>query len=53
MKVREFDVLAWVWGQRKVSQVLGTFGLLDSTMLQPIFAWYSFETYEPCIYLIL
>ena len=27
---------AWLWGQRKMSQVLGTFGLLDFTMLWPI-----------------
>jgi len=30
---------AWVWGQRKMSQVLGTFGLLDFTMLRPVLAW--------------
>jgi hypothetical protein len=27
---------AWVLGQRKMSQVLGAFGLLDFTMLQPV-----------------
>jgi len=27
---------AWVCGQRKMSQVLGVFGPLDFTMLQPI-----------------
>jgi hypothetical protein len=32
MKVRGSDILAWVWGQRKKSQVLGTFGLLDFTI---------------------
>jgi len=29
---------AWVQGQRKMSQVLGTFGLLDFAMLWPILA---------------
>jgi hypothetical protein len=33
---------AWVWGQRKMSQVLGAFGLLDFTMLQPVFTWHVF-----------
>jgi hypothetical protein len=33
---------AWVWGQRKMSQVLGMFGLLDFTMLQPVFTWHVF-----------
>ena len=33
---------AWVQGQRKISQVLGTFGLLDCTMLQPVLAWRAF-----------
>jgi hypothetical protein len=28
--------------QRKISQVLGTFGLLDFTMLRPILAWRAF-----------
>jgi hypothetical protein len=42
MKVSDSDVLAWVWGQRKMSQVLGAFGLLDFTMLRPILAWYTF-----------
>jgi len=32
----------WVQGQRKMSQVLGTFGLLDFTMLRPILAWRVF-----------
>jgi hypothetical protein len=31
MKVRDSDVLAWVRGQRKMSQVLGALGLLDFT----------------------
>jgi plasmid stability protein len=26
-------------GQRKMSQVLGAFGLLDFTMLQPVLTW--------------
>jgi hypothetical protein len=33
MKVRDSDVLAWVQGQRKISQVLGALGLLDFIML--------------------
>jgi len=32
----------WVWGQTKTSQVLGVFGLLDFTILQPILAWRAF-----------
>jgi len=32
----------WVWGQRKLSQVLGAFGLLDFTMLRPFLAWCVF-----------
>jgi hypothetical protein len=39
MKVRDSDVSAWVRGQRKMSQVLGAFGLLDFTMLQSLLAW--------------
>jgi hypothetical protein len=42
MKVRDSDVLAWMWGQKKMSQVLDMFGLLDFTMLQPILAWRAF-----------
>jgi hypothetical protein len=42
MKVSDSDVLAWVQGQRKMNQVLGTFGLLDFTMLQPVLAWRTF-----------
>jgi len=33
---------AWVQGQRKMSQLLGAFGLLDYTMLQPVLAWCMF-----------
>jgi hypothetical protein len=33
---------AWVRGQRKVSQVLGAFGLLDFTILRPVLAWRAF-----------
>jgi len=33
---------AWVQGQRKMSQALGAFGLLDFTMLQPNLAWHMF-----------
>jgi len=32
----------WVRGQREMSQVLGAFGLLDFTMLQPLRAWRAF-----------
>jgi hypothetical protein len=42
MKVRDSDVLAWVWGQTKISQVMDAFGLLDFTMLQPILSWRTF-----------
>jgi hypothetical protein len=44
MKVRDSDI-AWVWGQRKMRQVLGMFELLFSLDL-------GFETYEPSISLI-
>jgi len=33
---------AWVHGKRKMSQVLGAFGLLDFTMLWLILAWCAF-----------
>jgi hypothetical protein len=42
MKIRDSNVLVWVRGQRKMSQVLGVFGLLDFTMLQPVLAWCTF-----------
>jgi hypothetical protein len=35
-----------------MSQVLGVFELLDFTILQPVLAWRTFETYEPFISLI-
>ena len=35
-------VEAWVRGQRKMSQLLGAFGLLDFTMLRPVLAWREF-----------
>jgi hypothetical protein len=38
MKVRDSDVLAWVWGQRKMSQVLGAFGLLDLDHVMCLFS---------------
>jgi hypothetical protein len=34
---------AWVRGQRKMSQVLGVFGLLDFTMLRPVLARRAFR----------
>ena len=33
----------WVRGQRKMSQVLGAFGLLYFTMLRPVLAWRAFQ----------
>jgi hypothetical protein len=39
---RDSDILVLIWGQRKMSQVLGTFGLLDFTMLWPTLAWRVF-----------
>jgi hypothetical protein len=42
MKVRNSDVVAWVGAQRKISQVLGAFGLLNFTMLRPVLAWRAF-----------
>jgi hypothetical protein len=38
MKVRDYDFLVWVWGQRKMGQVVGAFGLLDFTMLRRVLA---------------
>jgi hypothetical protein len=42
MAVRDSDVLAWVRGNRKTSQVLGDFGLLDFNMFRPVFNWRLF-----------
>jgi hypothetical protein len=42
MKVRDSDVLVWVRGPRKRSEVLGAFGLLDFNILRPVFAWRAF-----------
>jgi hypothetical protein len=42
MKVRDSDILVWVRGQRKISQVLGMFGLVDFTMLWPVLTWRTF-----------
>jgi hypothetical protein len=52
MKVRDSGVLAWVRGQRKMSQVLGVFGLLDFTCYGPFALGARFETYETFISLI-
>jgi hypothetical protein len=41
MKVRN-SFLVWVRGQRKMSQVLGAFGLLDFTMLWLVLVWRAF-----------
>jgi hypothetical protein len=43
---------AWVWGQRKMSQVLAMFGLLDFIMLRPVLVWRAFLNLEPFIDLI-
>jgi hypothetical protein len=40
--LRDSDVLVWVRGQRKMSQALGAFGLLEFTMLLPILACREF-----------
>jgi hypothetical protein len=42
MKVRDSDLLAWLRGKRKTSQVLGAFGMLDFTMLRAVLAWRAF-----------
>jgi hypothetical protein len=42
IKVGDSDVLAWVRGQRKTSQVMGAFGLLDFNKLRPVLAWRKF-----------
>jgi hypothetical protein len=39
---RVSDFLPWVLGQRKMSQVLDTFGMMDFTMLRPVIAWREF-----------
>jgi hypothetical protein len=50
MKVRDSDILAWVWGQRKMSQVLGTFRLLISPCYGPFSLGAHFEINERLIY---
>jgi hypothetical protein len=52
MKVRDSDVLAWVWGQRKISQALARLGCWISPRYGPFSLGARFETYEPFIYLI-
>jgi hypothetical protein len=42
MEVRDSDVLAWVQGERKMSQVLSVFGLLDFTMLEHVLTLCAF-----------
>jgi hypothetical protein len=44
MKVRDSNVLMWIWGQRKMSQVLGMFGLLFFTML-----WLVSNIFSGCV----
>jgi hypothetical protein len=41
VKIRNSDVLAWVREQRKMSPVLGAFGLLDFTILRPVLVWWA------------
>jgi hypothetical protein len=43
---------AWVRGQRKMSQVLGTFGLLVFTTLGPFSLGPRFEIYETFLSLV-
>jgi hypothetical protein len=39
---------AWIWGQRKMSQVLDAFGLLDFTICYDLFSLGThFAIYEP------
>jgi hypothetical protein len=49
MKVRDSEFLVWVRGRRKMSQVLGAFGLLDSPFYGLFSLGVRFETYEPFI----
>jgi hypothetical protein len=42
MKVRDSDVTAWIQRLRKMSEVLDTSGLLDFTMLRPVFVCRAF-----------
>jgi hypothetical protein len=53
MKVRNSDVSAWVWGQKKMSQVLGALGCWISPCYGPFSLGASFETNEPFISLNL
>jgi hypothetical protein len=54
LKIRNSDVLAWVRGQKKMSQALGAFGLLDFTPCYVPFSFGArFETYEPFISLVI
>jgi hypothetical protein len=52
MDIRDSGVLAWVQGQRNMSQVPGAFGLLDFAMLPSVSLGARFVTYEPFISLI-
>jgi len=44
---------AWVRGQRKMSQVLGAFGLLDFAVLRSVLAWRAFSNLRKIYFLIL
>jgi hypothetical protein len=52
VKVRDFDILEWLQGKRKMSQALGMFGLLDSRCYGLFLLGALFGTYEPIISLI-
>jgi hypothetical protein len=52
LKVRDSDILGWVRGQRKMSQVLGAFGYWISPCYGPFSLGSRFEAYEPSISLI-
>jgi hypothetical protein len=42
MEVRDSDVLAWVQGEGKMSQVPSVFGQLDFTVLEHVLTWCAF-----------
>jgi hypothetical protein len=52
MKERDSDILGWVWGQRKMSQVLGVFGLWVAPCYGPFSLGAHVETSERSISLI-
>jgi hypothetical protein len=42
MKARDFNGLVLVRGQKRMSEVLGAFELLNFTMLRLVLAWHAF-----------